>query len=37
VTEVKIKPLETALLVIDMQNDMLHEKGACLTTGKQES
>lgn len=25
-TEVKIKPLETALLVIDMQNDMLHER-----------
>jgi nicotinamidase-related amidase len=36
-TEVKTKPLETVLLVIDMQNDMLHKKGTCLTTGKLEA
>lgn len=36
-TEVRINPRETVLLVIDMQDDTLHEKGTCLTTGKLEA
>lgn len=32
-SEVKIAPNETALLVIDMQNDVLHEKGKVATLG----
>ncbi len=31
--EVKIDPEETALLLIDMQNDFLHEKGKAATLG----
>ena len=32
-TEVKIEPDETALLLIDMQNDFLHEKGKAAALG----
>ena len=31
--EVEIDPEETALLLIDMQNDVLHEKGKFASSG----
>ena len=31
--DVKIEPKETALLLIDMQNDVLHEKGKLVALG----